>query len=122
MRVSVHIVLFLVFFNAGAVMLQDTGVADDMGINPDEGNDERLEQASDAAREPDPGSGIGSTLFGMYNSLAGTVETVFNTIFPGAAMLKANGFPNFWIDFLFAAMPIIVGLDTVAFFRGWKLI
>ena len=126
MRVSVYIVLFLVFFNGGAEMLIDTGVADDMGIDPTTGNDEQLEQADREARHVDPGTGTGGTLFGLYNALATTVRTVFNTVFPGAAMLKAS-LPggtalNAFIDFLFAGASIIVGLDTVAYFRGYTLV
>lgn len=126
MRVSVYIVLFLLFFNGGAELLIDTGVAGDMGIDPATGNDEKLEKASEDARNVDPGTGTGGTLFGMYNALASTVGTIFDTIFPGAAMLKAavpggSAF-NAFINFLFTGASIIVGLDTVAFFRGYELI
>lgn len=122
MRVSVYIVLFLLFFNGGAEMLIQTGVAGEMGIDPATGNDEELENAKEEARNPNPGSGVGSTLFGMYNSLASTVEAIFNTIMPGAAMLKATPIPDFFVNFLFGAAPIIVGLDTIAFFRGTELV
>lgn len=122
MRVSVWIVLFLLFFNAGAGMLINQGVADDMGIDPATGNDERLEQANESASNINPGSGTGGTLFGLYNALAQTLETIFNAVMPGAAMLKAAGFPNFFVDFLFTAAFIIVGLDTIAFFRGYELV
>lgn len=123
MRVSVAIVLFLLFFNAGGTMLEETGVASTSKINdPDTGNNGRLTDAQEEARNVDPGQGQGGTLFGMYNSLAGTLEPIFNSIFPGAAMLKANGFPDFWINFLFTGMSVIVGLDTLAYFRGWDLV
>lgn len=122
MRVSVYIVMFLLFFNAGAAMLETTGVAESMGIAPSEGNDAQLEKAKQEARSPDPGSGLGGTLFGLYNSIAGTLETVLNTIFPGAEMLKANNFPDFVVNWAFAGMPIIVGLDIAGYFRGWSLL
>lgn len=125
MRVSVYIVMFLVFFNGGALMLQSTGAADWMGIDPAEGNDEQIKNATEAAKNPNPGRGIGETLFGMYNSLAGTLETVFNTVMPGAAMLKAvihSDAGDAFINYIFTAAPIIVGLDTIAFFRGWDLV
>lgn len=126
MRVSVYIVLFLLFFNGGAELLIDTGVAADMGIDPGTGNDEKLEKAQEDSRTVDPGTGTGGTLFGMYNAIGSTVETVFNTVFPGAAMLKAaisgGAAFNAFIDFLFLGASIIVGLDTVAFFRGYSLV
>lgn len=122
MRVSIYIVMFLVFFNGGVAVLENTGAADTMGIHPAEGNDAQLEQAKEEARSPNPGSGIGATLFGLYNSLAGTLETVFNTIFPGAELLKANGFPDFVINYSFSGMALFVGLDTIGFFRGWSLL
>jgi len=122
MRVSVYIVLFLLFFNAGAVMLESTGIADTMGIQPAEGNSDELEDAKRAAESPDPGNGLGGTLFGLYNSLAGLLETIFDTIFPGAAMLKANGFPDFFITFLFSGASIVVALDIASYFRGYPLV
>lgn len=122
MRVSVWIVMFLLFFNAGAGMLISTGVADEIGINPQTGNDDRLEAANESASNINPGSGSGGTLFGLYNALAQTLETIFNAILPGAAMLKTAGFPAFFVDFLFTAAFVIVGLDTIAFFRGYELI
>lgn len=122
MRVSVYLVLFLLFFNAGAVMLESTGIADTMGIQPAEGNSQELEEAKQAAESPDPGNGIGGTLFGLYNSLAGLLETIFDTIFPGAAMLKANGFPDFFINFCFSGASIVVALDIAGYFRGYPLV
>lgn len=122
MRISIYIVMFLVFFNAGAAMLETTGAAKTMGIDISEGNDERIEEAQNASRSPDPGNGVGGTLFGLYNSLAGLLETILNTIAPGAEMLKANGFPAFIINWSFAAMPIIIGLDIISYFRGYSLL
>jgi hypothetical protein len=122
MRVSIYIVMFLVFFNGGALMLESTGAADAMGIDPAEGNDQQLEDAKEQARSPNPGSGIGGTLFGLYNSLAGTLEAILNTIMPGAEMLKANGFPDPIVNYLFGATPFIIGLDIIGYFRGWSLL
>jgi len=122
MRVSIYLVMFLLFFNGGYVMLEQTGAADTMGIDPAEGNDEQFEEAKDASRNVNPGNGLGSTLFAMYNSLAGVLETIFNTIFPGAEMLKANGFPDFAINYSFGAAPIIIALDIIGYFRGYSLL
>lgn len=122
MRVSVYIVLFLVFFNAGAGMLISTGVAGEMGIDPATGNDAAIEEAQTESEQVNPGTGTGGTLFGLYNALGQTVEVIFNTIMPGAAMLKAAGLPAFFVDFLFTGASIIVALDTIAFFRGYELV
>jgi len=122
MRISVYFVMFLLFFNAGGAMLESTGAADTMGIDVAEGNDKELQQAKDAAGNPDPGNGLGGTLFGLYNSLAGLLETIFDTIMPGAAMLKANGFPDFLVNFLFTGMSVIIGLDVISYFRGYGLL
>lgn len=122
MRVSVYIVMFILFTNAGAAALQSTDAADTIGVDPAEGSDEQINAAKDAARSPDPGNGVGGTLFGLYNSIAGLLETIFNLIFPAAAMFKSTPIPDFAVNYAYTAMPIIVGLDVAAYFRGWSLL
>lgn len=122
MRVSIYIALFLVFMTAGANMLISTGVAAEMGIDPATGNDEQIDHANDNASEIDAGSGTGGTLFGMYNSIAQPLGSIYDIVTAGPAMLKLTPIPNAFIDFLFAGATIIVGLDTIAFFRGYELV
>lgn len=121
-RISVAILLFLVFFNLGTqILIIDTGVAEDMGVDPALGDTGELDDAASQS-EVQAGSGVGETLFGLYNALMNTLSGLWQAIFPGEQMLKNAGFPDFWVDFVFGAMKLIVALDTIAFLRGWDLL
>jgi hypothetical protein len=123
MRVSVMLLLFFVGFNAGAqILLIDTGISEELRLNPELGDTSELDQVSDDAREVNPGSGIGSTLFSLWNSLANGLSGLLSAILPGARLLKNAGFPSFWVDFAFTSVPIIIGLDTISFLRGYDLL
>lgn len=121
MRPFVGIVLFLVFFNGGHVMFQEAGVYETLEIEPHVGDTDHLDEASNEAGEVDAGSGVGSTLFGMYNALSRTLEAIFNAVYPGAAMLKNIGWPDWLVNYLFSGMTIIGGIDMIAFFRRGDL-
>lgn len=122
MRVSVAILLFLVFFNLGTqILIVDTGIAADIGADPALGDTSDLDDAASQS-EVQAGSGIGETLFGLYNALMNTLSGLWQKIFVGEQMLKNAGFPDFWIDFVFGAMKLIVALDTISFLRGWDLL
>lgn len=122
MRISVAILLFLVCFNLGTqILIVDTGIAADMNADPALGDTSGLDDAASQA-EVQAGSGIGDTLFGLYNALMNTLSGLWQQIFVGEQMLKNAGFPDFWIDFIFSFMKLIVALDTIAFLRGWDLL
>lgn len=121
-KVSIAILLFLVFFNLGTqVLIVDTGVAEDMGVDPGLGDTSELDEAAEQS-EVQAGSGVGDTLFGLYNALMNTLSGLYNKIFVGEQMLKNAGFPGFWVTFVFGAMKLIVALDTISFLRGWELL
>lgn len=123
MRVSVALLLFFVFFNAGAqILFIDTGVADDLGLDPELGETDELDSVDEDAEQVQVGSGFGETLFGLYNALSNTFSNLLSAIFPGARLLKNAGFPDFWIDFVFVGVPVFIGLDTISFMRGWDLL
>lgn len=117
-KASVYIVIFLISFNAGGVMLQSTGVADELGLNADPGSTDELEQAEQQGENFDVGGGAGQTLFGLYASLAGVLETIFNAVMPGAAMLKRAGVPDFYVNFAFAFAAMIPVFDVASYLRS----
>jgi hypothetical protein len=121
MRISTLIVLFFVFMNAGAFMLQSTGVAAHMGVNAETGDPSEIQQAQDAAENINTGNNVGGTLFAMYNSLVGVVESIFAAMFPGAQMLSNLGVPDWFTAYLFSGATIITGVDVIGFLRGSNL-
>lgn len=117
-KISMWIVLFLLFFNGGAVMLQASGAADYLGVTPATGGGERLDDVSDELNSYETGNGGGSTLFGLYNTLSQPLEAAFNAIFPGAQMLKNVGVPGYLVTFLFTGLAVVPGYDLLVFLRA----
>lgn len=120
-RLSVQILLFLVFFNAGAEMIIQAGVAEDLGIDPHVQEPDEIQSAKSQADDFETGSGFGDTLFGMYNAVAGTVEVFLNGIFPGLAMIKQAGVPAWFGNFLFSGAALYSALDLIGFLRSGGL-
>jgi len=117
-RISFWIVIFLLCFNGGAVLMESSGAADYLGVEPSTGSPEQLEEAKADAQEFDTGEGSGDTLFGLANSLTNPLETIFNTIFPGGEMLINVGVPSYLVAFCLTALSIVPGYDLISFLRG----
>lgn len=115
-KASFVIVLFLIFFAAMPGVLASSGTADYIGYHPEVCAQELTE--SEEMQKFDTGQTGGSTLFGLYNSLAKPLESLFNSIFPGAAMLKCGGVPPYMVNFLFAGLAIVPGRDLIKFLRS----
>lgn len=112
--------IFFVAFNAIAGIAVGMGVAQELNINAETGNPQQLERATEQT-EPDLGSNVGSTLFGMYNQLTSQIGTIFYSIAPGFAMLR-NFIPNLWVDLLLSPVAsLVVSKDLIAFARGTDL-
>lgn len=120
MRITVQILLVFVFMNAFAGMLQTTGVADDLNVNPQPGGDEKLDQINNETENFESGGGGGETLFGLYNTLAGVLDAIVDTL-PALAMMKNAGAPDFIVNYGFAGYSIITGLDIAGYIRSGGL-
>lgn len=121
MRISTIIVLFVVFTNAGAFMMQTTGATDVLGINTETGADAEVQEAKNAADSVDTGNANGGTLFAMYNSLLNTVEAIFTAISPAAQILTNIGVPTWFTAYLFSGMTIVTAVDVISWLRGSNL-
>lgn len=123
-RVSIWIVLFIVFFNGGYAMMAGFGVWDHMGADPDPGGTEVKDDITDTTdpRNVDPQGGGLSTLFGLISALYNnTIGVVLNKLLPGIAMLgNLNIVPDAVVDFLQLA-SVIAGIDAAAYLRGYNL-
>lgn len=116
-KASIYIVIFLISVNAGAVMLMSTGVAGDLGVSPSQDRTGRLSQAESTAEDYSASSSGGSTLFGLYGSLASTLDTIFNVV-PAVGMVKRAGVPDFYANFAFTFLTMIPAFDLIAFLRS----
>lgn len=115
--VSFWVVLFLIFFNAGAGMLGAMGVDGYLGIDPDTGDTGELESAESDIQQAETGTGQGQTLFGLRSRLADTFNTLVNAFNPGAEMMKSAGAPPDIVNFVFAGLFIVPPMELLFFLR-----
>lgn len=122
MRLSIYLVLFMIFFNAGAGVIQLAGVTGTHGLDAVEQDVDELNAAQDAGeKSTSPGGSVGGTLIGLISSAGKTLSTIVNAVFPGADLLKSAtppGIVNNIIDYLFTGAAIVVGVDLLRYFRG----
>jgi len=116
-KISMWIVIFLVSFNAGAGLLIGSGAADYIGVSPEVCTPDSVSNAAETSQNVDTGTGGGSTLFGFYNALADPLESIFDAIFPGAAMMKCAGIPKYIVNYGFAGLALVPGFDLILFLR-----
>lgn len=121
MKIAKYIILFLIFFNSGALLLQQTGVNDHLGVQISAGDNEQLESAQDSAESVNPGGSDLGTLFGFYTTITDTLGVIMNAINPGAAMLQAAVQNEAWdqiVTYSFSGMWAITGFTILEFLRG----
>lgn len=117
-KLSFWIVLFLVFFNGGAVLMENSGADDYLGISPSTGNPDAIDSATGNVSNFDTGEGSGDSLFGLTNTVTNPLQGLFNLIFPGGEMLINAGVPAYLVTFFLSGLAIIPGYDLINFLRG----
>lgn len=119
MRKSISIVIFLVLMNSTAGFLAASGVAADLGISPQPGGGQQVDNVNSELENVNPGGGAGATLFGLFTSAATILKDVFVMVTVGGPLMLANlGVPAFVIGLVFAPMYIIVGADLIYVYTG----
>lgn len=117
-KISVWIVLFLLFFNGGHVLMAESGAYSYLGVSANPGDHSQLDKGEEKLKKFSTPGGGDSTLFALYNTVANPLEIMFNAIMPGAAMLKNIGWPKYIVNFLFSGLAVIPGIDLVKFLRS----
>lgn len=125
-RPSTIALIFVVSMNLFAVALGPgfMGVYGDIGIedqiNPSDEIDKEAPQYGEDGLAT--GSGVGGTLFGMYNVLTQGVQGLFSTIFPALDMLVYSGFPSaLAYQVIGPVFTFIIAVDILGYIRGWSL-
>lgn len=67
------------------------------------------------------GAPTGSTLFGMYNVLAGGFNELIETVTAGPSMLSQAGVPSFVTGMLTPLFAVVIVIDILSYLRGWGL-
>lgn len=111
MRKSMHVVVFLAFMDGAAVMLEESGVGDTIGIDTGMTAGDALSEAMDSAGSLSAGGGSASTLYHLFNSVAKSFQAVFEAATAAPQMFMAIGVPGWVVAFLFGPMVLIIGAD-----------
>lgn len=115
---AITVVLFLVLLNASAVAMNESGLSDNLGVNPNPGGDDEISSANESARNISATGGIGQTLFGALAAVADTFNSIGELIFAGPRMFINLGVPEYIVTFVFAPAYIIVGIAVADILTG----
>jgi hypothetical protein len=116
-RITINIAVALILLNAGAGFLIASGVAEDWGVQPDPGGDERITDIEQESQDLETAGGT-ETLIGLYNAVAGSFSTLISIVFAAPTMLTNIGVPGFITAFLFAPLYLLVAADTIYVLSG----
>jgi len=121
------VIIFTIFLNAVPGLLVGSGVAEDMGINPSIGGDDKIQAADEKVtgdpNDPDqsgiePTGGFGETLFTLYTSLGGVVQTILGILIGAEIMLISLGLPDWLVLFFFAPKFMLIGAALIYVLAG----
>ena len=119
-RPSTILVVFMVSMNLFAGVLIGLNIDDTVGLSGQiHQEDDVPEQQTDDLQT---GTGVGGTLFGMYNVLTKQVGGLYDTIYPAIGLMTRAGVPGEITHGLLGNLfTFIVFFDIVSYIRGWGL-
>lgn len=118
LRRTPAIVIFFIFFSAGASLLEVSGTTAAMGVEAPVGVTTALDEATASMNNISASEGIADTLFGAFVTAARSMEALGRGVFAGPILLTSAGIPSPIVVFLFAPAAIIVGLDIIHYLTG----
>jgi len=118
MRKSWAIAIFLLYFNAAAVLLEVTGVTASWGVASPTGTVTALSEAQAAMNGIRASGGLADTLFGSFAAAGLAIEAIARAIIAGPLLLAAAGVPMPFLTFLFAPAAFIIGRDILHALTG----
>lgn len=113
-RMSTAVLIFLLLLNGSATMMTASGLAGDIGVNPNPGlNDEMDSIVTDSKDAFNPNSGVGDTLFAMFGAAFSAFKLLIQGVFSAPTMFVNLGFPSWFVIPVFAPMYFVVTLDLI---------
>jgi len=118
MRKSFAITIFLIYFNAAAILLEVTGVTASWGVGSPTGTVAALSDAQAAMNGIQASGGLADTLYGSFTAAGSAIEAVGRGVIAGPLLLTAAGVPGPFVAFVFAPAALIVGRDILHALTG----
>lgn len=114
-------VVFFLAINLFSNMLLASGAAATLGLSGqvEVGGDQAADTAQSQSNEISTGAPTGSTLFGLYNVLAGILGTIYEVVFAGPVMLENAGVPSALTNMLSAIVGVVYAMGLISFLRGY---
>jgi len=119
--IAITTVILLMFMNATPALLVQSGVAEDMGIEPTVGGGDTIDEANEDMSAIEPSGGLAPTLFQLYTSVTSPVRSVMSIAFAGPSMLMNLGVPSWLVGFMFAPLYLITGGTLIYVLTGRRL-
>jgi len=121
-RPSTVLVVFVIALNVITGILAAQGVFAMMGIAGDVASDDAVADAQQQADSVRTGSGVGGTLFGLYNTLASGVGGIYDTIYPALTTFERAGVPAYITEGILGNLfSLIIFFDLAAYIRGYDI-
>lgn len=112
--------IFALSLNLFAGLLVGTGAAATLDLDATVGGDESVEEAQSQADGFKSGSPTGSTLFGMYNVVAGVISTLALPVTGLPSMLSRAGTPKAITNMLQGILIVVYAMGVASFLRGYN--
>lgn len=110
---SANLVIMIVVLHASAGFISAIGVADDLGVDPETGVDEKIDSTVDSARDISAANGVGETLFGLILTAWNAASAILMLVVVFPLMLSNLGVPSAILALVFAPLYIILGMDFI---------
>jgi len=122
-RITTTILVFLVLMNGVTAVMAGSGLSDDLGVTIDPGGDSAVnESVSEAQSGFSPGGGGLSTLFGLFTSAMGFLQSLVTSVFAAPQMFINLGFPSWIVGPVFTPMYVVAALEFVYVATGRDLV
>ena len=118
MRKTWAITIFMIYFNAAAVLLEATGVTAAWGVESPTGTTAALDDAIAAMNGIQASGGLADTLFGSFAAAGSLIEAVGRGAVAGPLLFTSAGVPAEITAFLFAPVALIVGRGIIHALTG----
>ncbi len=109
MRATTSIVLFWIWFDASAALLEATGVAKAMGVSTSLGAGDGLRTAVNGLTQVQSGGVSAQSLVGLTTVATGAVEIFIDGLSAGPRILINIGLPPTIVLFLHAPVGLLAG-------------
>jgi len=122
-RVTSTVLVMLLLFNASAVIMEGSGLSDDLGVDLAPGISATLDDTINELRNGfSADAGPGETLFSLFAAGIGVVKILLQGVYAAPTMFLNLGFPTWFVGPVFVPMYLIGTLELVYVATGRDMV